>query len=364
MSQLPESSEEVVSFVARLRKAQRRLVSYSDSPEYVPSATLIQEWSNLYGITLLKLACVRSWPDGIGYITTLFVEWCDAYTGLNRERYLAVADNLRPLVNAMRITIDDSILEHNRSRNFVWLPMGKEVPRLTLGSKVHESWTCRVTRKTREIPAFALDGSGSEIKIYKVEVMPKLYAYHWYIAAYGRRVALARGISESLEWAAEEVYRSFFGLMTDALFARANTPARGKEVIVFGNWIPESGVHPQRILEMRGTEAFVVDHPSRIKDRLRATITAVEGQFTTHRPSDPMNYTLEVHNRFILSGMNWYIYKPEQYIDSAETLQCRQCKQLSGKAFDIRWVQGAGPLCGPSRDRNCDQGFISEADFD
>jgi hypothetical protein len=326
----------VADFVARLRSTQERLLC-SEWSQFAPGAIADQEWSSLYGTTRFGLAVAQSWPEHISWITTLFVEWCDTIRDTEHEHAVSLgkaADNLRKLLNAMKLQCDGSIMEYELSRQFVWLRQRNKPTHALTGFKVEESWFGRVTRSNREYASFGLDGNGSELYIYTQEVLPGLITYHWYIAGTGRRNVIARGTSSTLEWAAEQIYREYFGLITNSLFTRAMQPEVGKEIVVFNT------------------------------DRSKFNGIITKAEKINPRQTDPFNWRLVVDGKYEVTGLDWYVRKPEQYIEGNYPLQCRRCQHVSPKAFDIRWVQGYGPLCGPSRDNYWDEGIITDHDFD
>ncbi len=255
---------------------------------------------------------------------------------------------------------EDSIANYEYTRQWVWLPRPKyKPPKALTGFKTSQSWMGRVTLKRRDDTPFQLDGNGSEIYIYTQETMPGLLTYHWYIAASGSRHTLASGMAASLEYAAEEVYINYFELATRQQFVHANMPLAGREIVLLGNWV-ELG-HPDTMY-VEGDRAFVMDLPRVKGDKFLTTIKRAER--VSGRSNDPFNWIITTEENHVITGLDWYIYKPEQYLTGNVPLCCRMCRHVSPRAFDVKWVRGTGAVCGPSRDHYSDNDLLSTANWD
>lgn len=244
----------------------------------------------------------------------------------------------------MRIACLDSVLEYEHTRQWVWLHRKDyKPPKALTGFKISDAWMGRVTRRDRRDAEFYLDGNGSELYIYTQE-NPK--TYHWYIARTGTRNTLARGTQSTLEYAAEELYLAFFGLMTRTAFYPALIPKIGKQILLMGDWVPQSEARLSQTVVRKDGLAFVMG--GRGHSHYVTTIEKVDRITTTS--NDQFNWILTVEGNFRVQGLDWRIYKPHQYVDLNYPLQCCMCRNVSPKAFDIEWVHGSGAMCGPSRD--------------
>lgn len=258
--------------------------------------------------------------------------------------------------HAMRIQCnEDSVLSYEHTRQWVWLHRPNyKPPKALTGFKNTDAWMCRVTRRHRDDTEFYLDGNGSELYIYQEGEM-----YHWYIARTGTRNTLVRGVRESLEYAAEELYLAFFGLMTRAAFAPCLQPAIGKQIVLMGDWVQiEQARLSNTVRRDADGNAFVMGGPCRHK--IVSTIVKVDRISVTS--NDPFNWILTVENGYKVQGLDWRIFKPEQYLSGHYPLQCCMCHNVTPKAFDIKWVHGSGAMCGMSRDHYIHDNDVIKAD--
>jgi hypothetical protein len=247
----------------------------------------------------------------------------------------------------------DSVQEYETTRQWVWLyRKGYAPPKALTGGKITDAWMGRVTRRHHDVTEYYLDGSGSELYIYA-----ERDNYHWYIARTGSRNTLARGVRETLEYAAEELYLAFFGLMTRDAFRPALLPQVGKQVVLMGDWV-QYGRLSNTVTRDDNGNAFVVGGPG--KHYYLTTIVKVDR--ISLQSNDAFNWVLTVENGFKVTGLDWRIYCPEQYVSQDYPLQCCMCRNVSPKAFDIKWVHGSGAMCGMSRDHYMADHDIIKAD--
>lgn len=373
----PESIEAVAAFVRRLRLIQQNYDGYA----LLANAYDARAFRELNHATLYGLLNVPSLPEDVAFGISLYRDYLASCE--HRIRHLVpqkrgppvwqlgqqtieslLYEKLGEWLNAMKIICDGSILEADHSRLFVWLDREKHKPRFASG-KIERSWMGRCTRTHPSYTSCRLDAEGSQLWIYKQRVMDVTDTYHWYIEH--NRQQIAHGQGTKLEWAAEELYRAYFHILTDDLFKEALIPKPGKEVGIYGNWVRQEDAASYTIVHGATTDdrddlVFVIGYPAFRKDRVIGIIESARKNSERHR--DQFNYTITLVDGTVLSGMDWHIYKPEQYV-TASVVQCCMCKNVSPKAFDVRYVRGHGPMCGASRDHYTDLGVIFHgADYD
>lgn len=253
---------------------------------------------------------------------------------------------------------DESVLAYEHTRQWVWLHRPNyKPPKALTGIKITDAWMGRVIRRYREDAEFYLDGSGSELYIYK-----EGETYHWYIARTSSRHTLARGTHTTLEFAAEELYLAFFGLMTRAAFQQTLQPKIGRQVVLLGDWVQiEQARLANTVRRDADGNAFVMG--GRGRDAIVSVIEKVDRISNTS--NDQFNWVLTVESSFRVQGLDWRIYKPHQYIELNYPLQCCMCRNVSPKAWGIEWVHGSGAMCAPSRDHYVmDNDIISTSNVD
>lgn len=242
---------------------------------------------------------------------------------------------------------EDSVIAYEHTRQWVWLHRPNyKPPKALTGFKITDAWIGRVTRRFREDTEFYLDGSGSELYIYTQEAVPGLKTYHWYIARTGVRNTLVRGMQKNLGYAAEELYLAFYGLMTQHAFAPTLQPAIGKQIVLMGDWVQIEQARLSNTVRRDGNTAFIMGGPGR--HQIVSVIEKVDRISNTS--DDQFNWILTVENGFRVQGLDWRIYKPQQYLSGNLPLQCCMCRNVSPKAWNFKWVHGSGAMCAMSRD--------------
>lgn len=306
------------------------------------------------------LAKLESAPADTESIMTLYWEWSKAF---NKP----MLETLRRWMLAMKIQSEHSILNNGR-RLFIWVKQKR--PRYmgrVEGGKVVEVWEGRVSASHPDVEHTQFDGNLSEMQIARCTTnVPRIEFFHFTVRM--NHHGFLSGWRTKREDAAEDLYRYWYEKMTNTKFQQAEHLTASKKVVVLGKWVradvyqpAKHTIIPDAIEDIRTWDIFVTGGNGQEK----AFLDVVKVTRNSRNERDKLGMTLEFPSGVKLtSSLDWYVYKPEQYVTGE--VYCKQCGNIfaSPIEMDMRFVQGLGPRCGPCRDYLEENGALDSSSYD
>lgn len=317
------------------------------------------------GPTLAALSKVVEYPEG-GELTMIrFLEHLRPFvqnqTDLTKHATI-VFNNITRHLKAMEIP-SDFLAMCNRA--FIWTTRGIQMAaknQLLNKSQVLgdvEQWTGKVARKERAEPKSAIDDGVLSIFKYKMKDT-QLETFEWSIKLSEDGLVVRRGHAESLEGAADQVYRAFYSAMTKKKAVDASAVQPGTQLVILGNWITNEQymAYPRKenlqIVsdasdDTRDDMLFVIGYPALGKQKAVVTAHRVR-KARNYGEQNSDNVVIELRSGFTLDAtQDWYVLKVERFIKGE--VMCGKCQKV-GDLYNLGCVnvRGRGLLCGPCID--------------
>lgn len=312
-----------------------------------------------------------------------YYEWLMATMyGHGRERNIAL--QLQRLLNSMEIKTPfshDAEGNNILGRIFVWLDRGErmaaqgELPKECNAVGKVKEYTGRASRKEKEEPEGPLDNPKATMHIYEYKKKVgdvELTFFYWMLKWDKSKIGEE---TDTLEKAAEAVYRCFYKNMSKLKLDKALAPAHNKWVVLLGNWVTKADIDqlprkdivqviPDVATDERDGLMFVLGYPNASKQKEKVLPKDIRMTKAAHKGSiNAMDFTLELKSGAkVIGSMDWYIYRPEDQIGGEIYCPCCDSAGTLG-SLGACHVRGQGLLCGPCIDYKMEHG-LDDSMFD
>jgi hypothetical protein len=331
-----------------------------------PTAAFFHRMTAVAGNTLRALNHEAILTYDFFDLLQLYYEWLLNAVGYPLSELSQLQESIARLLKAMEIKTPFSHDgdENKLGRIFVWLDRGErmaaqhELPIKEVIGKIKE-YTGRASRKDKNEPEGPLDNPKATMHIYEYKKKVgnlELTYFYWQLRWEKSKIG---GETDSLEKAAEDVYRCFYKNMSNLKLTKSLEPEHNKWIVLLGNWVTTEElkavkrkdrilVIPDLATDDRDGQMFVMNYPDATKVKERVLPKDIRKTRAAHKGSvNPMDYIIELKSGTkIESSMDWYIYRPEDR--AMGEVYCVKCESAGSiGSLGACYVRGQGLLCGP-----------------